>query len=133
MRYQKRRFIISGILLLMILGVPSLLFILKPPGDLNEVKQLPDGSTLRIEQIAFVSGQYNYQHNTGGRWMKLIRQIAPAWLQNKLGMSIGGFGFDLGTNKGLVVITLNKLPASNTYSTAVGRLRGLPSSCLAAR
>ena len=122
MRYPKRRFIVFGILLLMILGVPSLLYILNPPGDLNEVKQLPDGSTLRIEQIAFVSGQYNYQHNTGGRWMKLLRQIAPAWLRNKLGMSGGGFGFDLGTNKALVVITLNKLAASNT-SSVVGRLR----------
>ena len=54
--------------------------------------------------------------------MKLLRQIAPAWLRNKLGMSGGGFGFDLGTNKALVVITLNKLAASNT-SSVVGRLR----------
>jgi len=122
MRYRKRRFIIVGILLLMILGAPSLLYIFKPPGDLNEVKQLPDGSTLRIEQIAFVSGKYYYQHNTGGKWFKLLQPIAPPWLLNKLGTSSGGFGFDLGTNKALVLITGNKLTASNS-SSAVGRLR----------
>ena len=91
--------------------------------QVGQMRRLPDGSTLKLVQVAFTAtNSYNYSYRKGGPVLRLIAPVLPAFLRNRLDLSGGSFGFGLEGDTNLLVITLNR-GTPPTAGSSVGRLR----------
>ncbi len=77
----------------------------------GQIRQLPDGSTLELRQVILCMTNYNYSHESGGRWKQWIRPVRPVlprFIENRLGFSGGSFGFGNEGTTNLICITVNR-------------------------
>src|ERR1041384_3839923 len=87
-----------------VLFVAAVLFAVNraPDGEVGAVRRLLDGSTLELRQVIFADG-YQYKHQSGNRFVRLVAPIMPAFIRNRFFPSFSGsFGFGGDGNTNLI-------------------------------
>jgi hypothetical protein len=93
--------------------------------DVGQVRHLPDGSTLSLRRTVFTSTNYNYSHQGGNRFLRMVAPILPPGIRSKVDLSSGSFGFGSDGNTNLFVISVLHYPKSRLAGSSMqaGRLR----------
>src|SRR6516164_5131956 len=113
---------LAGLLFLALLG----LNLLRATGTgVGQTVQFPDGSTFKLDRVAFTHTNFMYTYQTSSKLVQLLRPILPATFQNRWSYSGGSFGFGGDGNTNLHVVTLHRSPEIKTgsWSSSVGRLQ----------
>ena len=90
--------------------------------DVGRTVAMTNGSTVTLRQTAFTGQGFNYNHQSGNRWLRLIAPILPQGLRNKLNLSGGSMSVGSRPDTNLFVVTITRgKPGANTEP--LGRLR----------
>ncbi len=119
---SKTKLIVGMVAVVAVVATALFLLTRGPESGAGLVQRLPDGSTLELRTIVFMTN-YSYSHQPGNRLQRLIGPITPAFIRNRFFPSGGSsFGFGSDGNTNLMVITVNRNSAPNWWSS-LARLR----------
>lgn len=92
--------------------------------DFGKARRLPDGSTLLLEQVVLTSTNFAFAYRGGGKFVRSLARVLPAFIQKRLSPSSGSLGFSSGTSgeTNLVIITINR-GDPKTWNSTLGRLQ----------
>jgi hypothetical protein len=92
--------------------------------DVGRTAPLPDGGTLTLRQVSFVSKSFTYTHQSGNRFLRFIAPALPSGLRNKLNFSGGSMSFGGSSDTNLYLITVERpKKGANPPTEPIGRVR----------